>query len=157
MRTPPTGFQYFKDPKKTAASRIGEYFTLGDIGYIDEDGYLFLTGRSAETIIAGGVNIYPQEIDNELIKHPAVEDSCTIGVPHDEWGEEVRAVIQLKPGYKASDALRSEILAFAVERLAKFKIPRGLDFVAELPRSQAGKILRGRVREPYWRGRARQI
>jgi long-chain acyl-CoA synthetase len=157
MRTPPTGFEYFKDPKKTAANRVGEYFTLGDIGYLDEDGYLFLTGRSAETIIAGGVNIYPQEIDNELIKHPAVEDSCTIGIPHDEWGEEVRAVIQLKRGHEPSEALRTEILAFAVERLAKFKIPRGVDFVDELPRSQAGKILRGRVREPYWKGRARQI
>jgi long-chain acyl-CoA synthetase len=157
MKVPPTGFQYFKDEKKTEASRLGDYFTLGDIGYLDEDGYLFLTGRSAETIIAGGVNIYPQEVDNELIKHPAVEDSCTIGAPHDEWGEEVRAVIQLKPGFEPSDALRAEILGLAAANLAKFKIPRALDFVAELPRSAAGKILRNRVREPYWAGRARQI
>ncbi len=157
MKVPAAGFQYYKDDKKTEASRLGDYFTLGDIGYFDEDGYLFLTGRSAETIIAGGVNIYPQEVDNELIKHPAVEDSCTIGVPHDEYGEEVRAVIQLKPGYAPTDATRGEILAFAVANLAKFKIPRGLDFVDELPRSAAGKILRNRVREPYWAGRARQI
>jgi long-chain acyl-CoA synthetase len=157
MKVPAAGFQYFKDDKKTQASRMGDYFTLGDIGYFDEHGYLFLTGRSAETIIAGGVNIYPQEVDNELIKHPAVEDSCTIGVPHDEYGEEVRAVIQLKPGFEPSEAIRAEILAFAAATLAKFKLPRGLDFVEELPRSAAGKILRGRVREPYWAGRARQI
>jgi long-chain acyl-CoA synthetase len=157
LRVPAAGFEYYKDAAKTEAGRLGEYFTLGDIGYFDADGYLFLTGRSAETIIAGGVNIYPQEVDNELIKHPAVEDSCTIGVPNEEYGEEVRAVIQLKPGYEASDAMRAEILAFAVASLAKFKIPRGLDFVAELPRSAAGKILRNRVREPYWAGRARQI
>jgi long-chain acyl-CoA synthetase len=157
MRVPETGFQYYKDDAKTQASRLGEYFTLGDIGYLDEDDYLFLTGRSAETIIAGGVNIYPQEVDNELIKHPAVEDSCTIGVPHDEYGEEVRAVIQLKAGFEPGEAMRAEILAYAAANLAKFKIPRGLDFVDELPRSAAGKILRGRVREPYWAGRARQI
>jgi long-chain acyl-CoA synthetase len=157
MRVPQTGFQYYKDEKKTQASRLGDYFTLGDIGYLDDDDYLFLTGRSAETIIAGGVNIYPQEVDNELIKHPAVEDSCTIGVPHDEYGEEVRAVIQLKAGFEPSEATRAEILSFAAASLAKFKIPRGLDFVDELPRSAAGKILRNRVREPYWAGRARQI
>jgi long-chain acyl-CoA synthetase len=157
MKVPAAGFQYYKDTKKTEASRLGDYFTLGDIGFFDDDGYLFLTGRSAETIIAGGVNIYPQEVDNELIKHPAVEDSCTIGAPHDEYGEEVRAVIQLKAGYEPSEATRAEILAFAVANLAKFKIPRALDFVDELPRSAAGKILRNRVREPYWAGRARQI
>jgi long-chain acyl-CoA synthetase len=157
MRIPATGFQYYKDEKKTEASRLGDYFTLGDIGYLDEDDYLFLTGRSAETIIAGGVNIYPQEVDNELIKHPAVEDSCTIGVPHDEYGEEVRAVIQLKAGFEPSQATREEILAYAAANLAKFKIPRALDFVDELPRSAAGKILRNRVREPYWAGRSRQI
>ena len=150
-------FEYYKDQAKTRKSRYGNYFTLGDIGYLDEDGYLFLTGRSAETIIAGGVNIYPQEIDNELIKHPAVEDSCVVGVPHEEYGEEVKAVIQLKTGIQANDDLREEILTFARENLARYKIPRSLDFIDELPRSAAGKIQRNRVRERYWQGRERKI
>ena len=151
------GFEYFKDPAKTNAGQRDGYFTMGDVGYFDEDGYLFLTGRNAETIIAGGVNIYPQEIDNELIKHWAIEDSCTVGVPHQEWGEEVRAVVQLKAGVEASDELKADILGFAAARVAKFKQPRGVDFVAELPRSAAGKIQRNKVRAPYWEGRARQI
>ncbi len=151
------GFEYFKDNAKTDAGRRDGYFTMGDVGYLDEDDYLFLTGRNAETIIAGGVNIYPQEIDNELIKHPAVEDSCTVGVPHDERGEEVRAVIQLKAGYEATEAVRQEILAYAAATLAKFKIPRGIDFIEVLPRSEAGKIQRNKVRAPYWEGRARAI
>jgi long-chain acyl-CoA synthetase len=155
---PPGGaFTYYKDEKKTQASRVGDYFTMGDMGYFDDDGYLFLTGRSAETIISGGVNIYPQEIDNELIKHDAVADSATVGVPHDEWGEQVKAVILLKPGYQPSDLLAQEILGFARDSLPAFKIPRSLDFVTELPRSEAGKIQRGKVRAPYWEGRARQI
>jgi long-chain acyl-CoA synthetase len=158
MRLPEAGaFQYFNDPAKTASNRKGDYYTLGDIGYLDEDDYLFLTGRSAETIIAGGVNIYPQEIDNELIKHPDVEDSCTVGVPHDERGEEVRAVIQLKPGRTPTPELAQAILDYANATLARYKVPRKIDFVAELPRSQAGKILRNKVRAPYWEGRARQI
>ena len=151
------GFEYFKDPGKTEANRQGGYFTMGDVGYLDADDYLFLTGRNAETIIAGGVNIYPQEIDNELIKHPAVEDSCTVGVPHAEWGEEVRAVIQLKAGSTPSEALKAEILAYAAARLAKFKVPRSIDFATDLPRSEAGKIQRNKVRAPYWEGRTRQI
>ncbi len=155
---PPGGaFTYYKDDKKTQSSRVGDYFTMGDMGYFDDDGYLFLTGRSAETIISGGVNIYPQEVDNELIKHDAVADSSTVGVPHDEWGEQVKAVILLKPGYEASDALAQEILGFARTSLPAFKVPRTLDFVTELPRSEAGKIQRGKVRAPYWEGRARQI
>jgi long-chain acyl-CoA synthetase len=151
------GFEYFKDPAKTAAGRRDGYFTLGDVGYLDDDGYLFLTGRSAETIIAGGVNIYPQEIDNELIKHPAVEDVCTIGVPHDEWGEAVKAVVQLKPGFAPGPALRDDILAFAAQHLARYKAPRTIDFADNLPRSEAGKIQRNKVRAPYWEGRTRQI
>jgi long-chain acyl-CoA synthetase len=157
MKVPAAGFQYFKDAKKTEASRLGDYFTLGDIGYLDEDDYLFLTGRSAETIIAGGVNIYPQEVDNELIKHPAVEDACTIGVPNEEWGEEVKSVLTLNPGFVGSDALAKDIQAFARDRLAGFKVPRTIEFVEELPRSPAGKIQRKKVREPYWAGRARSI
>ncbi len=154
---PGGGFTYFKDDAKTAKSRVGDYFTLGDVGYYDEDDYLFLTGRDAETIISGGVNIYPQEIDNELIKHEAVEDSSTVGIPHAEWGEQVRAVILLKDGFSPSDELAQEILAFARASLPGFKVPRGLDFVTDLPRSEAGKIQRNKVRAPYWEGRARQI
>jgi long-chain acyl-CoA synthetase len=157
MKVPAEGFEYFKDPQKTQASRRDGLFTMGDIGYLDEDDYLFLTGRSAETIISGGVNIYPQEVDNELIKHPAIEDCCTIGAPNEEWGEEVRSVVQLKAGYTPSDALGAEILDHARGALARYKVPRAIDFVADLPRSEAGKILRGKVRAPYWEGRARQI
>lgn len=154
---PGGGFTYYKDEAKTQKSRVGDYFTLGDMGYFDEDGYLFLTGRDAETIISGGVNIYPQEIDNELIKHEAVADSATVGIPHPEWGEQVRAVILLKEGHAPSEELAEEILAFARANLPGFKVPRGLDFVTELPRSEAGKIQRNKVRAPYWEGRARQI
>ena len=154
---PPGGFTYFKDEAKTNANRFDDYFTMGDVGYFDEDGYLFLTGRNAETIISGGVNIYPQEVDNELIKHDAVADSATVGVPHDEWGEQVKAVILLKPGFTPSDALAQEILDFGRATLPSFKVPRSLDFVTDLPRSEAGKIQRNKVRAPYWEGRTRQI
>ena len=154
---PPGGFTYFKDEAKTNANRFDDYFTMGDVGYFDEDGYLFLTGRNAETIISGGVNIYPQEVDNELIKHEAVADSATVGVPHDEWGEQVKAVILLKPGFTPSDALAQEILDFGRATLPSFKVPRSLDFVTDLPRSEAGKIQRNKVRAPYWEGRTRQI
>jgi long-chain acyl-CoA synthetase len=154
---PGGGFTYYKDEAKTNANRVGDFFTMGDVGYFDDDGYLFLTGRNAETIISGGVNIYPQEIDNELIKHDAVADSSTVGVPHEEWGEQVKAVIMLKPGYTPSDELSQEILAFARANLPAFKVPRSIDFVDDLPRSEAGKIQRNKVRAPYWEGRARQI
>ncbi len=150
-------FNYHKDAEKTASSHRDGFFTLGDFGYFDEDDYLFLTGRTAECIISGGVNIYPQEIDNEILKHPAVEDSCTVGAPNDEFGEEVRGVIKLKPGVAASDALKGEIIGFARERLAGFKAPRAIDFVDDIPRTTTGKLLRKDVRAKYWAGRARQI
>lgn len=158
QQIPPSSmFTYFKDETKTQASRVDDFFSMGDVGYFDEDDYLFLTGRSAETIISGGVNIYPQEIDNELVKHEAVADAATVGIPHDEWGEEVKAIILLKPGVTPSDALAEEILAFARNTLPSFKVPRSLDFAVELPRSEAGKIQRNKVRAPYWQGRMRQI
>ncbi len=150
MRAPDSGrFEYYKDTEKTGKSYRGDYFTLGDMGYFDDDGYLFLTGRSAELIISGGVNIYPQEVDSELLKHPAVLDVCTIGVPNDEWGEEVRSVVQLQPDVEASSALSDELITWARERLANFKCPRQIDYVAELPRSAAGKIQRRVVRASY--------
>ena len=153
MRAPDVSqgrFEYYKDNNKTSKSYRGDYFTLGDMGYFDEDGYLFLTGRSAELIISGGVNIYPQEVDSEIHKHPAVVDVCTIGVPNDEWGEEVKSVVQLHNDVEPSQALTDELITWAGERLANFKCPRSIDYVSELPRSAAGKIQRRVVREPYW-------
>jgi len=127
------------------------------MGYLDDDGYLFLNGRNAETIISGGVNIYPQEIDSELLKHPAVVDVCTVGVPNEEWGEEVKSVVQLAPGNTGDAKLAAELIAFAKSRLPGFKTPRTIDFVTDLPRLPSGKIQRRLVRAPYWAGRAKQI
>jgi long-chain acyl-CoA synthetase len=154
---PTTGMHYFKDPEKTEAARRDGFFTQGDVGYFDADDYLFLTGRSAETIISGGVNIYPQEIDNELLKHPAVADCATVGVPDDEWGEAVKAVVELAPGHAPSPALAQEILAFVRQGLAGFKAPRTLDFADDLPRTETGKVLRGQIRARYWAGRDKSI
>jgi|TARA_Y100000310_G_scaffold276370_1_gene293454 long-chain acyl-CoA synthetase len=150
-------FEYFKDSKKTAASYMGDFFTLGDMGYFDSDGYLFLTGRNAETIISGGVNIYPQETDNVLLKHPAVADVCTIGIPNEEWGEEVKSVIQLSEGYGETKEMEEELISFCRDGLPAFKSPRSIDFVHELPRLPSGKIQRRKVREPYWEGMDKQI
>ncbi|SEK05708.1 long-chain acyl-CoA synthetase [Sphingobium sp. AP50] len=154
---PGTEFRYHKDEQKTWANRVGDFFTLGDIGYFDEDDYLFLTGRSAETIISGGVNIYPQEIDNELVTHEAVADSATVGVPDAEWGEQVRGVVKLKAGFEASEELSTDIIAYLRARLPSYKVPKTIDFVTDLPRSEAGKIQRDKVRARYWEGRIRQI
>ena len=158
FEAPPVGaFEYFKAPEKTNESYKDGFFTLGDMGYLDEDGYLFLTGRSAETIISGGVNIYPQEIDAELLKHPSIADVCTIGVPNDEWGEEVKAVVLPAAGVAADDALRDDLMAFARDVLPGFKRPRSIDFAEDLPRLESGKIQRRLVRAPYWEGRTKQI
>lgn len=158
FRAPPEGrFEYFKAPEKTSDSYRGDWFTLGDMGYLDPDGYLFLTGRSAETIISGGVNIYPQEIDAVLLQHPGVLDACTVGVPNEEWGEEVKAVIQAKLDAEPGPDLGEDILAFARSRLPGFKCPRSVDFSDDLPRLPSGKIQRRLVRAPYWAGRDRQI
>jgi long-chain acyl-CoA synthetase len=154
-------FEYFGDKEKTDAAALpgagGSHFTVGDMGYVDEDGYLFLTGRTAECIISGGVNIYPQEIDNELLKHPAVLDACTVGIPNDEWGEEVKAIVSLRPGYVASPEMAKDLLDFIRPHLAGYKMPRSVDFSDDIPRSEAGKVQRRQVRAPYWAGRVRQI
>ncbi len=157
QRPAANGFHYYKDPAKTEASHAGDYFTLGDIGYFDEDDYLFLTGRSADCIISGGVNIYPQEIDDVILAHPAVEDVACVGAPNREWGEEIRAVVALRAGAQPSPALAAEIIALVKDRLAGFKAPRAVDFVDALPRNATGKIERAKVREAYWHGRAVQI
>ena len=142
-------FEYFKAPEKTESAYRDDFFTMGDMGRLDEDGYLFLTGRSAELIISGGVNIYPAEVDEVLLQHPAVGDVATIGVPDDEWGEQVKAVVLLANGRTPGDALATELMEFCRERLAHYKCPRSLDFAEELPRLDSGKIQRRKVRERY--------
>jgi long-chain acyl-CoA synthetase len=142
-------FRYFKDDAKTESAYRGDYFTLGDMGYLDEDGFLFLTDRSANLIISGGVNIYPAEVDAVLLTHPAVGDVATIGIPHDDWGEEVRAVVQPADGVEPTGELAADLVAWCRDRLAHFKCPRQVDFVAELPREESGKIFKHRLRAEY--------
>jgi len=158
LRNPASSrFEYFKDPQKTAAVQRDEYFTAGDIGYLDAEGYLFLSGRSAEVIISAGVNFYPQEIDDVLAEHPAVADVACVGVPNEDLGEEIKAVVELRAGQVGDEAMRTALMAFCEQRLAKQKWPRSIDFVATLPRSEAGKALRAQIRAGYWAGRSRQI
>jgi len=144
-------FEYHNDPEKTASSRGGEgRSTLGDMGYVDEDGFLFLTDRKAYMIISGGVNIYPQEIEDALISHPLVADAAVFGVPNADMGEEVKAVIQLMPGVEESDATRDVLLTYCREHLAGYKTPRSIDFQAELPRLPTGKLYKRLLRDKYW-------
>ena len=154
MRMGGSSFEYHHDKKKTEESRVGDMFTLGDIGYLDEDGYLFLCDRKSDMIISGGVNIYPAEIEGELVTHPKVADVAVFGVPHVDWGEEIKAVVQPEVGIEPSEALTEELLAFARERLAKFKLPRSVEYVDELPRDPNGKLYKRKLRDPYWQGRA---
>ncbi|MBI3734527.1 MAG: acyl-CoA synthetase [Chloroflexi bacterium] len=143
-------FEYYKDPQKTAQTYRGRLFTLGDIGYLDGDGYLFLTDRQSHMIISGGVNIYPQEIENVLVMHPAVADVAVIGVPDAEMGEAVKAVAQLREGIAPDEALAQDIIEFSRARIAHFKCPRSVDFVDQLPRTAAGKLLKRELKQKYW-------
>jgi len=150
-------FEYKGDDKKTKSNRIGNYFTVGDIGELNEEGYLFLRDRKADMIISGGVNIYPAEIEAVLHQHPKVADVAVFGIPHDDWGEEVKAVVEPLDSEAPDDALREEILAFCADQLAKYKTPRSIDFIGEMPRDPNGKLYKRKLRDPYWEGKSRQI
>ncbi|KKC04174.1 acyl-CoA synthetase [Mycobacterium nebraskense] len=151
-------FEYFKDPAKTASvSNDRGWRTLGDVGYVDEDGYLYLTDRSTFMIVSGGVNIYPQEVENLLIMHPKLVDAAVFGVPNDEFGEEVKAVVQPVDGVTPGPDLEAELIDYCRAHVAGYKCPRTVEFVQELPRDPNGKLYKRRIRERYWQGRASRI
>jgi long-chain acyl-CoA synthetase len=152
-------FEYFDDPEKTRSARSpdGSMSTVGDVGYLDDDGFLHLTDRATFMIICGGVNIYPQETENLLITHPKVADAAVFGVPNEDLGEEVKAVVQPMPGVEADDALEAELIGFCRAHLAHMKCPRSIDFAAELPRLPTGKLYKRLLRDKYWEGRKSRI
>jgi long-chain acyl-CoA synthetase len=146
-------FEYHNDPAKTTSTtHPSGWRTLGDIGYLDDEGYLYLTDRKAHMIISGGVNIYPQEAENVLTTHPTVRDAAVIGIPDDEMGEAVKALVQLEEPATDTSALEEELLAYCRGSLATYKCPRSIDFVSELPRDDNGKLYKRMLRERYWRG-----
>ncbi len=155
VRTPTTLAQYLNgaalDADKLDANG---YFRVGDVGYLDDDGFLFLTDRSTDLIISGGVNIYPAEIEAALLRHPAIQDAAVIGIPDEEFGEQVRAFVELKP---QTHATPQELHAFAAAHLASYKRPKSIELIAELPRNTMGKILKRELRDPYWKHRERQV
>jgi long-chain acyl-CoA synthetase len=151
------GFVYKGDPAKTAENRLKEYFTVGDIGYLDEEGFLYLCDRKADMIISGGANIYPAEIENEIMVHPKVADVAVFGIPDEEWGEQIKAVVEPAAGVEPGPELTAEILAALEGRLARMKWPRSIDFIAEMPREPNGKLLKRKLRAPYWEGHDRAI
>jgi long-chain acyl-CoA synthetase len=151
-------FEYFKDPAKTASVYNDRgWRSLGDMGYVDEDGYMYLTDRSTFMIVSGGVNIYPQEAENLLVMHPKLVDAAVFGVPNDEFGEEVKAVVQPVAGVTAGPDLEAELLAYCRAHLAGYKCPRTVEFDPELPRDPNGKLYKRRIRERYWQGRVSRI
>ena len=153
-----TDFEYHKDPEKTKAAHLEPgVFSVGDIGYLDDDGYLFMSDRKIDMIISGGVNIYPAEIEGVLVSHSAVADAAVFGIPNEEFGEEVKAAVELLPGFAASDELAETLKTHCRDHLAGYKVPRSVDFEDKLPRHPTGKLYKRLLRDRYWEGRDRKI
>ena len=151
------GWEYRGDPEQTRAAHRGSAFTLGDVGYLDEGGYLFISDRAKDLIISGGVNIYPAEVEGVLSAHPAVNDVAVIGVPDPEWGEQVKAVVEVAAGFAPGDALAGELIAYCRRRLSGHKCPRSVDFTEALPRTDSGKLYKRRLRDVYWDASGRKV
>ncbi len=151
-------FEYHNDPEKTKNAHLEPgVYTFGDIGYLDEDGYLYMSDRKIDMIISGGVNIYPAEIEATLINHAAVLDAAVFGIPNDEFGEEVKAAVELAEGIQPGPGLEEDLIAHCREHLAGFKVPRSVDFESSLPRHPTGKLLKRLLRDKYWEGTGRKI
>lgn len=158
MRMGDRRFEYHGDPEKTRKSWNEQgFFTVGDAGELDEDGFLFLRDRKVDMIISGGVNIYPAETESVLLQHPKVGDCAVFGVPHDDLGEAIKAAVEPGEGVVAGPELEAELLAYCAENLAKFKTPRSIDFVADFPRDPNGKVYKRKLRDPYWADRQSQL
>ena len=150
---PAMPFKYLKDDEKTREAQHPEHSNwskLGDVGHVDDDGYLYLTDRATFMIISGGVNIYPQEIEDTLVVHPKVLDAAVIGAPNPDMGEEVKAVVQTVDGVAGDEALAAELIAYAREHLAHYKCPKSIDFRDELPRLPTGKLYKRLLKDEYW-------
>jgi fatty-acyl-CoA synthase/long-chain acyl-CoA synthetase len=145
---------YYKDAEKFEKGRRGDFLSVGDIAYFDDEGYFYICDRKSDMIISGGVNIYPAETEAVLVAHPDIADAAVFGIPDDEWGEAVHAVVTLYPGHEVDD---DAIQAFCREHLAGYKVPRSIDRMEEIPRSASGKILKRELREPHWQGRTNRV
>jgi acyl-coenzyme A synthetase/AMP-(fatty) acid ligase len=154
---PDARFSYHKDEKKTLQTYRGNLWTMWDVGYLDDEGYLYLTDRQHNMIISGGVNIYPQEAENLLLAHPKVHDVAVIGVPNPEMGEEVKGVVIPRPGIRPGAELERELIEFCRGQLAHFKCPRSIDFAEELPRQPTGKLFKRLIRDKYWKSGSRTL
>ena len=143
------GFSYHNDAEQTASAYRGKRFSLGDVGYLDEDGYLFISDRAKDMVITGGVNVYPAEIEATLLEHPKVHDAGVIGMPDPDWGESIVALVQLNDGIEATPEVEAELAAWCRDRLASYKCPRRWDFRADLPRTEAGKLYKRKIRDEY--------
>ncbi|MFV2172497.1 acyl-CoA synthetase [Actinomadura sp. LOL_016] len=157
MKMAGADFEYKGDREKTEKDRLKDFFTVGDIGYLTEDGFLFLSDRKADMIISGGANIYPAEIENEITMHPKVADVAVFGIPDEEWGEQIKAVVEPAAGAAPGPELAAEILASLEGRLAKMKWPKSIDFIETMPREPNGKLLKRKLRDPYWKDRESAI
>ncbi|MCY1358882.1 Long-chain-fatty-acid--CoA ligase [compost metagenome] len=145
---------YWGEPALTAETIVDGWLHTGDMARVDDAGYLYLVDRKKDMIISGGFNVYPTEVEATLYQHPDVLEACVISVPDDTWGESVKAVVTLRPGREAS---AQQLIAHCRERIADYKSPRSVDFVAELPKNASGKLARKIVRERYWQGVARRV